>query len=244
MPPPRLLRLPLESLRVLAEQGMLRPALRQSLMIEAVAGEVLTDEQRGNALRAFAQERGLDSPEALQRFCQTHLLSAAALNHQAELPLRVQLHCQRHYSAKAEARFLERKQQLDQVVYSLLRLKDPGLARELYFQLAEGDADFADLAALHAEGPERTTRGIVGPVPLTQAHPQLVERLRTARVGELQEPFQIEQWWLLFRLESLSPATFDEPMAVQMSQELFEAWLERTVQSRMEDLRPLLLAAG
>ena len=220
---------------------MIRSVLRQGLKIDAVADQALTDEQRGHALRAFAQERGLDSQEALKRFCQANLLSAAALNHQAELPLRVRLHCLEHYSPKAEARFLERKQQLDQVVYSLLRLKDGGLARELYFQLQEGEAGFADLAAQYAEGPERTTRGIVGPVPLAQAHPQLMERLRTAPAGEVQEPFQIEQWWLLFRLESFTPATFDERMALQMSHELFEQWLEQAVEARLEQLRPQLL---
>jgi parvulin-like peptidyl-prolyl isomerase len=228
----------------LARHGLLRAFLRQVVIAEAVAEEELSDDERVQALRAFAQEHRLADGEALERVRVANLLTPADLALQMELQVRLFRHCERLYRPKAEARFLERKQQLDRVVYSLLRLKDPGLARELYFQLAEGEADFADLAALHAEGPERTTRGIVGPVPLTQAHPQLVERLRTARVGELQEPFQIEQWWLLFRLESLSPATFDEPMAVQMSQELFEAWLERTVQSRMEDLRPLLLAAG
>jgi parvulin-like peptidyl-prolyl isomerase len=56
-----------------------------------------------------------------------------------------------------------------------------------------------------------------------------------------QEPFQIEQWWLLFRLESLTPASFDETMAQQMSQELFEQWLEQTLETQLEQLRPQLL---
>jgi parvulin-like peptidyl-prolyl isomerase len=237
----KLLHLPLESLRLLAEQGMLRSVLRQGLMIEAVAGEVLTDEQRNNALRAFAQERGLDSQEALQRFCQAHLLSAPALNHQAELPLRVQLHCQQYYSAKAEARFLERKHQLDQVVYSLLRLRSRGLARELFIQLQEGESNMADLSTQFSEGPERATRGIVGPVPLAQAHPQLVERLRSAEPGVLVEPFQIEQWWLVVRLESLRQATFDQRTAMQMSQELFDQWLDQQVDQKVQQLGSLEL---
>jgi parvulin-like peptidyl-prolyl isomerase len=157
--------------------------------------------------------------------------------------VRIQRHCQRVHRPKAEARFLERKQQLDRVVYSLLRLRDGGLARELYLQLQEGEATFADLAARHAEGPEQATRGIVGPVPLTQAHPRLVERLRSAPPGVIQEPFQIEPWWLLFRLESLTPATFDEAMAVQMSQELFEQSLEQGVEAQLAQLRPQLLAS-
>lgn len=84
---------------------------------------------------------------------------------------------------------------------------------------------------------------MVGPAPLTQAHPLLVERLRTAPAGMVQEPFRIERWWLVFRLESLTPATFDEAMAEQMSQELFDEWLEAEVASQLNTLRPLVIAA-
>jgi parvulin-like peptidyl-prolyl isomerase len=227
---------------LLAQHGLLRPYLRQCLMADALATETLSDDERRQALIAFAQQRRLTDGEALERYRIANLLSPEALALQVELPSRLRRHCERLYRPKAEARFLERKQQLDQVVYSLLRLQDEGLSRELYFQLQDGEADFADLAAQHSEGPERATRGIVGPVPLAQAHPQLVERLRTAPIAQVQEPLLIEGYWLLFRLESLTPASFDESMALQMSQELFEQWLEQAVETRLEQLRPQLLA--
>lgn len=230
-----------EALRLLANHGLLRSLLRQTLLADAVADQVLTEEDRSLALQSFAQQRSLDSQEALERFCQAQLLSREALSRQVELPLRVQQHCQQFYGLKAEARFLERKHQLDQVVYSLLRLQSEGLARELFLQLQEGEANFADLAARHSEGPEQTTRGIVGPAPLSQGHPLLVQRLRTAQPGVLLEPFQIEQWWLVLRLESLRPATFDQRMALQMSQELFEQWLEQQVDFKIQQLHPVVL---
>lgn len=234
--------LDLQALASLAQSGILRPYLRQRLLLEAVAAEQLSEEERRQSLMAFAQERRLANGEALERYRIAQVLTPAALAQQVELSLRLRRHCERLYRPKAEARFLERKNQLDRVVYSLLRLQNEGLARELYLQLLDGEASFADLAAEHAEGPERATRGIVGPVPLTQAHPQLVQRLRTAPVGEVQEPFAIERWWLVLRLESLTPASFDESMALQMSQELFDQWLEQAVEARLHQLRPLLLS--
>ena len=234
--------LDLQALSVLAHHRLLRAYLRQRLLVEAAANEPLGEDERQQALMRFVQEHHLAHGDELDRFSRVNVLTPEALNLQVELPLRLQRHCQRHYRAKAEARFLERKQHLDRVVYSLLRLQDGGLARELYLQLQEGEATFADLAARYAEGPEQATRGIVGPVPLTQAHPQLVARLRSAPVGVTQEPFQIDQWWLLVRLESLTPASFDEAMAQQMGQELFEQWLEQTLEAQLEQLRPRLLA--
>jgi parvulin-like peptidyl-prolyl isomerase len=60
----------------------------------------------------------------------------------------------------------------------------------------------------------------------------------------VQEPFRIEQWWLVFRLESLTAASFDESMTRQMSQELFEQWLESEVESLMDRVRDLLQKSG
>jgi parvulin-like peptidyl-prolyl isomerase len=72
---------------------------------------------------------------------------------------------------------------------------------------------------------EQTSHGIVGPVPLTQAHPLLAEKLRTVAAGTLLEPFSIEQWWLVVRPERLIAASFDEAMANQMARELFDQWV-------------------
>jgi parvulin-like peptidyl-prolyl isomerase len=162
---------------------------------------------------------------ALQSHREEHGLTAAELEEQIAFPLKVRRHCVEHFSHKAEARFLSRKNHLDRVVYSLLRVRDGLLAQELYLRIAAGEANFADLAASFSEGPEKATKGIVGPVPLTQAHPELAEKLRTSSPGILMEPFRIEQWWLVVRLERYSPASFDEQMATQMATELFEEWV-------------------
>ena len=140
------------------------------------------------------------------------------------------------FAPKAEARFLERKNELDQVVYSLLRLENRFLARELYLQIESGESNFADLAKRYAEGPERNTNGIVGPVPLTQAHPSLVEKLRVAQPGVLLEPFRISDWWLVVRLERYSPATFTDEVSNQMCQEMFDAWLEQETSTILNQL--------
>lgn len=236
--------LPSELVGLLARHNLLQDLLRQELIDEATAHIQLSEDEYRQALQRFAQERHLRSTDELERYRVQQLLTTEALERQIKQPLRVLRHCQQQFQAKAEARFLERKSQLDRVVYSLLRLQDPDLARELFLQIGEDGADFGDLAATHAEGPEKATRGVIGPVPLTQAHPLLAGRLRTARVGEVLEPFQVESWWLVVRLESLTPASFDEATAAQMSRELFEQWLREGVERRLAELRQQLMAAS
>jgi parvulin-like peptidyl-prolyl isomerase len=222
-----------EALRWLADQQLLRTALKAHLLDQALAPVILSEEEQNQSLSAFAQQQGIADAEALNVYQARHLLTLERLRLLAERPLRIQRHCSEAFAHKAEARFLDRKTALDRVVYSLLRLPDPGLARELYLRIADGEADFAELAQNYSQGPERQTRGIVGPVPIEQAHPELVRRLRSNPAGTLLEPFRVENWWLVLRVESYSPANFDERTRDAMARELFEAWLEDEVDTQL-----------
>lgn len=228
-----------ELLALLAQHRLVRPLLRNQVMADLAATIPLEPEERSKAMDMFLREQKVSTPQDLEAFLRLNLLRQDELERQAVQPLQLQRYITQHHLPKAEARFLQRKNQLDRVVYSLLRLTDAGLARELYLRIDEGESDFSDLAARYTEGPERTTRGIVGPVPLMQAHPLLAERLRTAKPGVLLEPFSIEKWWLVVRLESYSPATLDDATAQQMANELFEQAVEEEVQRQINALIPL-----
>jgi parvulin-like peptidyl-prolyl isomerase len=226
----------------LARHNLLRPLIKQQVLAELASEFPLAEEERRQVIEGVRRERGLETPEALERFLAANLLEENDLRELAEQPLRLQRALEARFTARAGVRFLSRKNQLDRVVYSLLRVKDPGLARELYLRIAEGEADFTDLASRYSEGPERDSRGIVGPVPLTQAHPQLAERLRTAPVATLLEPFVVESWWLVVRLESQTSATLDQATERQMAAELLEEWAEEEVGLRLANLSRQRLA--
>jgi parvulin-like peptidyl-prolyl isomerase len=215
--------------RVLARHQLLVPLLRQSVIAEAVADGTISEEERQEAQKSWLQQKGIQSPEQLANHLAHQGMTEADALWQAELPVRVRHHCHEQFLHRAEQRFLSRKQQLDTVIYSLLRVSSAALANELYLRISEGEADFAELAATYAEGPEQATRGVVGPVPLLQAHPILANVLRTSQPGELRPPLAIDRWWLVVRLESLQPATFDDAMQTRMTHELFEEWVEEEV---------------
>jgi parvulin-like peptidyl-prolyl isomerase len=216
---------------------LLRPYLRQLVLQEVLAEITLDPEELAAAQRQFLQENALENQQQLVRYCQYHGLTETDLKYRIAYPMRLWKYAEQQFGARAESHFLARKQSLDRVVYSLLRNKDAGLIREFYLQVREGEADFADLAAEYAEGPERTTRGIVGPVPLSQGHPELVTRLASAQTGLLLDPFPIEDWWVLVRLENHVPATYGPEAAEAMTQELLEDWLEEQVNQRIQSLQ-------
>lgn len=220
----------------LRRHGLLGPLVRRELVAEVVAGFALTEEQLQPQVDQYLRQNKLESPEALAAHLREQGLLEADFRWQLELPLRTQLAARERFLDQAEQRFLERKEALDQVVYSLIRVRDGFLARELYLQVMNGESDFGDLAVRYGEGPEQQNRGIVGPRPLIQAHPQLRERLRGSRPGELLEPFAIDPWWLLVRLEESRPATFTDAVATQMCIELFDQSINEETMRRLQAL--------
>lgn len=225
-----------ETLALLRRHNLLQPLARAELLSETVKAVDLSTDQRDQIWNNFKSENKLDNTELLEAYLKTNGLKENDLRWQLELPTRAQIYPQKHFQHKAEARFLAKKEQLDKVVYSLLRVQDGYLARELYLRISAGEADFADLATNYSQGLEAKTKGLIGPVPMTQAHPALSERLRTSQPGQLLQPFQIDQWWLVVRLERYDAAQFDDNTRQRMAQELFQEWLNQELLGRVHDL--------
>ena len=210
--------------------------MQRRVVAEAVAETEVTEEMINKARESYYHQKGIKNDGDVKNYLLDQGLNKEDLDWQIALPLKIRTHCINHYRHKAEAHFLARKNQLDSVVYSLLRVKDQFLAQELYFRIEAGEANFNDLASEFAEGPEKQTNGIIGPVSLMQAHPALAERLRTSAPGMLLAPFQISEWWLVMRLESYTPASFDESTALRMAEELFNKWVEEETTRKMREL--------
>ena len=225
-----------EGLALLDRFNLLKPLVEQMVTSQAIAHVVVSEEQLEQARLGLLQQRGFDGvaqwADLLEMLGRREDEVLERLRHS----IRRRSLMRERFAAKAEARFLERKNELDQVVYSLLRLGNSFLAQELYLQIESGESNFADLAKRYAEGPERDTNGIVGPVSLTQAHPALVEKLRVAQPGVLLEPFRISDWWLVVRVERYAPATFTDEVSDQMCQEMFDIWVDQETTATLSQL--------
>ena len=225
-----------ETLALLRQHNLLMPLVQCEVIKAAVREIPVSRKEEGELLEEYCRQRGLQAGEQLENHLSHAGLTHADLAWQISLEKRIILHCKNEYLHKAEARFLARKDHLDQIVYSLLRVKDGFLAREMYLRIAEHEEDFNTIAAKYSEGQERFTRGVIGPVPLTQAHPVLADRLRTSKPGDLIEPFLVEGWWLVIRLERYAPARFEKETATKMARELFQEWVNEQSEVKIKEI--------
>ena len=225
-----------DSLELLARHGLLESLIERMVVSEITRSVELTEATQKAVVNEFLRQQNATSPEDLIQIVRSSGLSEDAFFEQLFRPARMTKIAQEQFGAKAEARFLAQKERLDRVVYSLLRLNSESQAQELYLRIAHDEANFSDLAGRYSEGMERNTNGVIGPVPLNQAHPTLSEKLRAAKPGMLLEPFRIDRWWVVARLERFAPASFDERMGAQMSMELLQEWLKEDTRRRVQAL--------
>ena len=221
---------------LLRSKDLLLSLVRRQLIEKATESLKMPVGLIQKALIEHCQKEQLENDASLNNWLENHYLTRDELIHQLSLPIKLSKLAIDEFGNQAEAHFLQRKEQIDQFSYSLLRVKDSGMAYELYLQLEANEASFENLAADHSEGPEQRSGGKVGPGSLKQAHPRLQQLLRTATPGVVQEPILIEQWWVVARLDERQEASFNDAMRQRMANELLQDWLTSETKAVVKSL--------
>ena len=209
-------------------QYQLMPKLVQEMVIDEAIAPIECEAQI--ALQAFCAKRGLFSTEQQQAWCDQQQQTPEQMTLAAIREYKLLKFQEETWGEQIESYFLQRKAQLDQVRYSLIRTKDASLAQEIYFRINDDGAAFSELASQYSEGQEAKTSGLVGPVELSVPHPILARMLMISQPGQLWAPTQIGEWLVITRHEQLLPAQFDPAMRQRLLNERFQAWLQQRLQ--------------
>jgi len=178
----------------------------------------------------WLQAHDLQNQQALQSWLQGQGLNQQNWTELVSRPWRWQQWCHGHFKDQLSTYYLKRKPLLDRVSYSLLRVKDKALATELYLRIKEGEATFEQVASEYSAGPERNSGGQLGPVAMQQPHPVLARLLQVSSPGQLWPPKQLENWWIVVRLNQLHTTELDANTAQQLALELGEQHLEQILE--------------
>ena len=178
----------------------------------------------------WLQAHELQNQQALQSWLQQQGLNQQNWTELVTRPWRWQQWCHGHFKDQLSTYYLKRKPLLDRVSYSLLRVKDKALATELYLRIKEGEATFEQVASEYSAGPERNSGGQLGPVAMQQPHPVLARLLQVSSPGQLWPPKQLENWWIVVRLNQLHTTELDANTAQQLALELGEQHLEQILE--------------
>jgi len=213
------------SIDLLDKHGLLRNLVSLEISENLFKDITVSDKKKEAVFQEFCKNKNLLSKESLDHFLKINFLTIDKLNDALISSVKKSIYSFETFKNKAENRFLERKEQLDSVIYSLIRVRDKYKAREIWIQINERESEFSDMASKFSEGSEKMRKGIVGPVSLLQSTPKVSAKLRSLEPGELAEPISVDGFYLILRLEQYLPATLDKQTQQALSIELFDKWL-------------------
>ena len=190
------------------------------------------------------QRQAFLGDQSLSQVLSTRGWSEGDLDLHLKRPEALRRFARQRFGPGLEETFLASGGGRDQVIYSLLRVRDAGLARELWIRIEEGETTFAEAAHQHGVGEEAQRKGVLGPMSISLLQPNVLQEiLRGLRPGQLCAPQQLGEWHVLMRLEQLKPARFDDAMREQMQQEALDAFLEerikRVLAGEADSLEPI-----
>ena len=66
-------------------------------------------------------------------------------------------------------------------------------------------------------------------------NPIIINRLIITSPGELIQPFQVDEWWIILKLLKKKKAKLDNPTKKLLLQEIFNKFVNRLVNNFIED---------
>jgi hypothetical protein len=195
-----------------------------------------TTEEQMVYQQAFMLRERITDESTLADWLSRAGLSEGQMSKMLYQSLRLEQFKRHKFTALAENIFLEKKHDYDRVTYSLIRVPNRSQAVELHLRLEDEEATFGELASQFSQGFERESNGQIGPIELGIINPTLSERLRVSKDGQLWPPFEVDNWWLILRLEKHLPAQYDSAMQAKIIDKLYEAWMLDQVKTGLDSL--------
>jgi len=225
-----------ETIKLLLRYRLLEPLINELIIEEELSSISIDDNLKEGLIAKFKEAKSIQTKDQYHAYLNSENLFEHDFEEQAFAQTKIENLIKSRFEHQIESRFLERKASLEIVVYSLIRVSNPFLAKEIYYRAIGGEEDIGNLATEFSEGIEKRTRGIVGPVPIESSHPKLTELLKKSKVGEIQKPIQIDNSFVVIRVESHEPVILDEFTRKKMGEELVKIWLKTKVNEMMNKL--------
>ena len=226
-----------ENLELLRKTTFLKPLIKTMIRDSLLDKIKLENKLDDDLAEKFFNSRNIYDDQNKINYLTQNLMDKEDLMRISSTQYKRNLFSLKLFEEKTEDFFNKRKEDLNQYIYSLIQVKDQNLAQELYLKLESNESEFSTLAKNYSLGPEKYSNGIVGPILLSNINPKIKEVLRATDKGLVCEPFNINDIWIVIRLEEIIYAELNDAMKKNLSNELFELFLEKLTREIIEEIR-------
>ena len=216
--------------------GNMMPLLLKNFFVYEIVKEIkLENNSYEKEIKNFYLDHKISDKEALLNYLRLRRLTIKELHNKILLDLKIFNFAKKNFGAQLKEHFLKRKEFLDKYRFNILRVKDKDFANELYFQIDNKESDFLKLSETHSFYSDLYPKGIYGPINLKGINPIIQNKLLNSDIGNLIEPFQVDEWWIIIRLLEKKDAKLDKQTIRIMFSELFENYIQESVKTFIEE---------
>jgi len=220
-----------DTLKIVKLGNMLPNLIRNFLIYKIISEISLEKNISEKEIKTFYLKNNIFSKKDLDNILKNKGLSEEELHYQITLPLKISKFAKQNFKNQIETYFLERKDFLDEYTFNIIRLKNKDLAYELYFRIDSGESDFTKLSESYSFYSELYPKGLFGPKNLQGINPLIVNKLIISSPGELIEPFQVDEWWIILKLINKKKAKLDESTSNMLLLEIFNKFINSSVKN-------------
>ena len=232
------LNIPSDQLPSLLEELDLLPLFVRRLIERSNSARIHpSDEEQYANLQIFMKNERIKSQEDLENWLDINQIDEKSLSLKLFRFLQVEKFKEEKFGPQVENIFLKNKDNLDKVMYSIFRSKEKAKAVEIHLKIEEQESTFADLASEFSEGIENQINGLIGPIEIGKINLEIAERLKISEKGQLWEPFKVDNWWVLLRLEKYLPSKLDDTTTKRIINDLYTTWIEKEVDVAIRDFK-------
>ena len=225
------------NLELLRKQTFLKPLIK-TMIRDKLAEQINVDEKLNAKLSEdFFKSRNIQKSENQEAFLNNNLIDKEDLSRLSTIKYKSNQISVNLFGTKSEEVFKKKKEDLDKYKYSLIQVKDPDLAQELYLKLESNENEFSELEAEHSIDLEKNKKGLNDAIPLMRIHPLVRKILKSSEIGIINEPVNLGEYWVIIRLDEIIQAEFNEKMKETLSKDLFEIFLERLTQEIIDEIK-------
>ena len=134
------------------------------------------------------------------------------------------------FAKEVEKNFVQNKLQFDQIIFYQIVVTNLQLAREIFYEIQEGEISFFDAAHLYdIDENRRHLCGCEGKVYRWGLKPDIAVAVFSAKPGEVIRPIETSQGYHLCMVEKFLPAELTPERYQEILHNMFNEWLANEV---------------
>jgi hypothetical protein len=201
---------------------------------ELIIDEILKDwEEENNHKLPYDRAEFAQACDRLAQLSEYEGLNHLQIYRIADRHLKLQKFREHRWGNRVYNYYLQRKDTLDRVSFSMMEVRDLGLAEELYFRIQRGEQSFRDLAFKYSQGEAARDGGRLDDHYLYQLHPEISDRIKGMEAGSLSDIFTLNDSYTFIRVEHYTHAKLDPDIRQSLLEELFSDWVQQEISRRL-----------